>query len=219
MGGVLRYKLEVYCQYFSDKCTGWGFLNSAQKFRKTREGCNCQFQKTPCTEGGVGPRFPAGLPFPGARNPRIDRASRFGKILFQQFFRGLSWSFPREPPNASHKQPKPCQVSLSGGRKIPTKSWLKEVPPIHFVNFNGAVCSNDLFSNTSVLTDSQSFQGSSACQGSQTPCWAEHFCVPILGPLPRTNFCLALHLTARCSGQKIFQKIALKIEDITFIGF
>ena len=28
MGGVLRYKLQVYRQYFQTSCTGWGFLNS-----------------------------------------------------------------------------------------------------------------------------------------------------------------------------------------------
>ena len=42
----------------------------SEQFRKTRQGCNCLFQKTPRTEGGdkvrssVDPRFAAGLPFP-----------------------------------------------------------------------------------------------------------------------------------------------------------
>ena len=46
------------------------FFSKSCLFRKTREGWNNQFQKTPRTEGGdkvqgsVDPRFPAGLPFP-----------------------------------------------------------------------------------------------------------------------------------------------------------
>ena len=53
--------------------------------------------------------------------------------------------------------------------------------PLHVVLFNGAVCSNTLFSNTSVLTNSLSFRANSACKGSRTPRLVEHFCVPILG--------------------------------------
>ena len=49
----------------------WKQSSCSSIFGRTREGCNCRFQKkTPRTGGGdkvhgsVGPRFPAGLPFP-----------------------------------------------------------------------------------------------------------------------------------------------------------
>ena len=36
MGGVLPYKLEVYCHTFWTSCRGWGFRNIAQKRRTKR---------------------------------------------------------------------------------------------------------------------------------------------------------------------------------------
>ena len=51
--------------------------------------------------------------------------------------------------------------------------------PLHFLHFNGAVCSNTLFSNTSALTNSLLFRTSSTCKGSRTPRLVEHFWVPI----------------------------------------
>ena len=48
-------------------------------------------------------------------------------------------------------------------------------------NFDGVVCSNTLFSNTSALTDSLLFRANSTCQGSRAPRLVEHFWVPILG--------------------------------------
>ena len=83
-------------------------------FRKSREGWNCRFQKTPHTEGGdkvtrkVGtrsrqcrPKVPCRFAFPGARNPRIYSISRSGKH-FPAIFPGLSRSFPRTDPGNSH---------------------------------------------------------------------------------------------------------------------
>ena len=58
----------------------------------------------------------------------------------------------------------------------------------NFAHFSGVVCSNTLLSNTSVLTDSLLFRGNATCKGSRTPRLLKHFCVPILGPLARTNF-------------------------------
>ena len=52
-----------------------------------------------------------------------------------------------------------------------------------FLNLNGIVCSNTLFSNTSALTSSLLFRGDSIfyMQDSRTPRLVEHFWVPILG--------------------------------------
>ena len=43
------------------------------------------------------PKVPGRFAFPGARNPRICSMSPFGKT-FPAIFRGLSLSFPPEPP-------------------------------------------------------------------------------------------------------------------------
>ena len=53
--------------------------------------------------------------------------------------------------------------------------------PLHFLPFNGAVCSNTLLSNTSALTLSRLFLANSTCRGSRTPRLVEHFWVPIWG--------------------------------------
>ena len=53
--------------------------------------------------------------------------------------------------------------------------------PSSFVKFNGVVCSNTLFSNTSVLTNSLSFRAMSTFKGSRTLRLVEHFWVPLLG--------------------------------------
>ena len=53
--------------------------------------------------------------------------------------------------------------------------------PLHLLHFNGAVCSNTLFSNTSALTNSLLFRANSTCKGSRTPRFVKHFWVPILG--------------------------------------
>ena len=73
--------------------------------RKTREGWNCEFQKTPHTEGGD--KVPAvwtegsrRVAFPGARNPRICSISRFGKI-FPAIFPGFSSRTPEQTPETA----------------------------------------------------------------------------------------------------------------------
>ena len=53
--------------------------------------------------------------------------------------------------------------------------------PLHFLQFNGAICSNTLFSNTFALTSSLLFRADSTCKGSRTPRFVERFWVPILG--------------------------------------
>ena len=75
--------------------------NALTKFRKTREGWNCRFQKTPRPEGGdkvpaVSTQGSRQVCLPGARNPRICSILRFG-IFFPAIFPGFSRSFPREP--------------------------------------------------------------------------------------------------------------------------
>ena len=59
------------------------WLPSHSMFRKTPEGWNSRFQKTPCTEVGTrsrqcGPKVPGRFAFPGARNPRMCSISRLG---------------------------------------------------------------------------------------------------------------------------------------------
>ena len=66
----------------------------------------------------------------------------------------------------------------------PHSSYQKVVQgkcPLNFLHFNGAVCSNTLFSNTSALSNSLLFSANSTCKGSRTPRLVEHFWVPILG--------------------------------------
>ena len=53
--------------------------------------------------------------------------------------------------------------------------------PLHLVLFNGAVCSNTLFSNPSVVTNSLSFSTDSTSKGPRPPRLVAHFWVPILG--------------------------------------
>ena len=53
--------------------------------------------------------------------------------------------------------------------------------PLHFVLFNGAVCSNTLFSNTALVTNSLSVRANSTFKSSRPPRLVEHFWVPILG--------------------------------------
>ena len=52
---------------------------------------------------------------------------------------------------------------------------------LNFLRFNGVVCSNTLFSNTSALTNSLLFMANSTRKGSRTPRLVEHFWAPILG--------------------------------------
>ena len=87
-----------------------------------------------------------------------------------------------------------CHRSLSRSRdgvrisappvRRPHSSYQRAVQgkcPLHFLNLNGAVCSNTLFSNTSALTSSLFILGKFYMQDSRTPRLLEHFWVPILG--------------------------------------
>ena len=64
---------------------------------------------------------------------------------------------------------------FSGYGRSP-KGWSRKMLP-PFLHFNGVVCSNTLYSNTSAFTNS----GNSTRKGSRTPRLVEHFWVPILG--------------------------------------
>ena len=65
-------------------------LQPWRPIRKTREGWNCRFQKTSCTEGwvkvqgSVDPRFAAGLPFPELQIQEFLAFRDSGKV-FQHF--------------------------------------------------------------------------------------------------------------------------------------
>ena len=83
--------------------------------------------------------------------------------------------------------------------------------PLHFLNFNRAVCSNTLFSNTSALTSSLLFRGNSTCKILEHLVWSNTSGFQFWGPLARTNL-----LSALCGlpigGKSIFadpQKIPL----------
>ena len=102
--------------------------HSSTHLRETQEGCNCvfyserlekagtvHFRKHPARKVGArsqqcGPKVPGRFAFPGARNPRIFSISRFRNIFCQQFFPGLSRSFPQEPLIRPRKQPQPSRV-------------------------------------------------------------------------------------------------------------
>ena len=79
--------------------------NEVSSLRKTREGWNCRFQKTPRPKGGdkvlcsIDPRFPAGLPL---LVPEILEfvAFRDSGKLFQQFCR--DFPSPRTHPTNCH---------------------------------------------------------------------------------------------------------------------
>ena len=68
--------------------------------------------------GQCRPKVPGRFAFPSARDPRICSISRFGKII-PAVFPGLSRSFSREPPNASHKQAKPLSSFLNKEEQDP----------------------------------------------------------------------------------------------------
>ena len=64
--------------------------------------------------------------------------------------------------------------------------------PLHFLNLNGVVCSNTLFSNTSALTSSLLFWGNSTCNVLEHLVWSNTSGFQFWGPLARTNFLSAL---------------------------
>ena len=81
----------------------------------------------------------------------------------------------------------PGRPSKSGGRTVPTKGLFKEMPP-SFLNLNGVVCSNTLFSNASALTSSLLFRGNSTCKILEHLVWSNTSGFQFWGPLARTNF-------------------------------
>ena len=64
--------------------------------------------------------------------------------------------------------------------------------PLHFIDLNGVVCSNTLFSNTSALTSSLLFRGNSTCKILEHLVWSNTSGFQFWGPLARTNFLSAL---------------------------
>ena len=64
--------------------------------------------------------------------------------------------------------------------------------PLHFLNLNGAVCSNTLFSNASALTSSLLFRGNSTCKILEHLVWSNTCGFQFWGPFARTNFLSAL---------------------------
>ena len=64
--------------------------------------------------------------------------------------------------------------------------------PFIFLNLNGAVCSNTLFSNTAALTSSLLFRATSTCKILEHLIWSNISGFQFWGPLARTNFLSAL---------------------------
>ena len=60
--------------------------------------------------------------------------------------------------------------------------------PLHFHHFNGVVCSNTLFSNTSALTNSLLFRANSTRRILEHIVWSNTSGFQFWGPLARTNF-------------------------------
>ena len=77
---------------------------------------------------------------------------------------------------------KSCHFTVIVRRRHSTKQKVAQGKcTLHFVCFNGVVCSNTLFSNTSVSATSLTFRVNSTFKGSRTPRLVEHFWVPVLG--------------------------------------
>ena len=67
------------------------------------------------------------------------------------------------------------------------KGCSRKMPP-SFLNLNGVVCSNTLFSNTSALTSSLLFWGNSTGKILEHLVWSNTSGFQFWGPLARTNF-------------------------------
>ena len=77
----------------------------------------------------------------------------------------------------------------------PHSSYQKVVQgkcPLHFLNLNGVVCSNTLFSNTSALTSSLLFRGNSTCKILEHLVLSNTSGFQFWRPLARTHFLSAL---------------------------
>ena len=113
---------------------------------------------------------------PGLGRPQSAKQSLFEEeapkiVSLSTFFQPGSRVHPKHARAFMRSLAKP-----SGGRTVPTKGCSRKMH-LHFVHFNGVVCSNTLFSNTSVLTYSLLFKANSTCKGSRTPRLVEHFLV------------------------------------------
>ena len=67
------------------------------------------------------------------------------------------------------------------------KGCSRKMPP-SFLNLNGGVCSNTLFSNTSALTSSLLFRGNPTCKILEHLVWSNTSGFQFWGPLARTLF-------------------------------
>ena len=88
-----------------------------------------------------------------------------------------------------------CPVKPPITLRRPHSSYQRVVQgkcPLHFLNSNGAVCSNTLFSSTSALTSSLLFRGNSTCKILEHRVWSNTSGFQFWGPLARTNFLSAL---------------------------
>ena len=86
--------------------------------------------------------------------------------------------------------------------------------PLHFLNLNGAVCSNTLFSNTSALTSSLLFWGNSTCKILEHLVCSNTSGFQFWGPLARTNFLSALYGLPIVEPQQQFERLlALRLES------
>ena len=103
-------------------------------------------------------------------------------------------SFPKKGAKFGTKFPKMFR-NLPRNFRRPHSAYQKVVQgkcPLHFLLFNGVVCSNSLFSNTSALTNSLLFMADSTCKILEHLFWSNTSGFQFWGPLARTKFLLAL---------------------------
>ena len=82
-------------------------------------------------------------------------------------------------------------ASIQEAAQFLPKGCSRKMPP-SFLNLNGAVCSNTLFSNTSALTSSLLFRGNSTYKVLEHLVWSNTSGFQFWRPLARTNFLSAL---------------------------
>ena len=116
--------------------------------------------------GAQTPSFP---PFCWTKFPKKD--AKFG-TEFPKMFRNLPRNFGR--PHSTYQK------------------VVQGKCPLHFLHFNGVVCSNTLFSNTSALTNSLLFMANSTCKILEHLFWSNTSGFQYWGPLARTNLLSAL---------------------------
>ena len=119
-------------------------------------------------------------------------AKKFGISLETQgiklFWRDIP-GFGRDIPEAPEKFEKKM-FGFNFFRR-PHSSYQRVVQgkcPLNFLNLNGVICSNTLFSNTSALTSSLLFWGNSTCEILEHLVFSNTSGFQFWGPLARTNF-------------------------------